>query len=71
MVKSKKASFEKALKIIAGVVEGQLAKLPPEIADAKRKKIDRIAASAGRPARGKLSKPSRTRARRLSTRSRA
>ena len=46
-------------------------KLPPEIADAKRKKISLIASSAGRPARGKLSKPSRTRVRRLSTRSRA
>ena len=71
MVKTKKASFQKSLKIIAGVVEGQLSELPPEIADAKRKKINRIAAGAGRPARGKHSKPSGTRANRLSTRSRA
>jgi hypothetical protein len=71
MSKTKRTSFEKTLEIIADVVEGQLSKLPPEIADAKRKKISLIASSAGRPARGKLSKPSRTRARRLSTRSRA
>ena len=71
MVKTKKAGFQKALKIIVDVVEGQLSKLPPEIADAKRKRINRIASSAGRPARGKLSKPSGTRANRLSTRSRA
>jgi hypothetical protein len=58
MVKTRKMSFEKALKTIADVVEGQLSKLPPDIADAKRKKINRIAASAGRPARGKRSKPS-------------
>ena len=71
MTKPKKASFEKALKTIADVVEGQLSKLPPEIADAKRKEINLIASTAARRARGKPLKPSRTRASRLSSRSRA
>jgi hypothetical protein len=71
MPKTRKASFQKTLKIISDVVEGQLMKLPPEVADAKRKKIHQIASTAGPRVRGKSLKPSRTRASRLSARSHA
>jgi hypothetical protein len=71
MAKTSKANFGKALKVITQIVEEQLAKLPPEVADAKRGKIHQIAASAGPRVRGKSLKPSRTRASRLSARSRA
>jgi hypothetical protein len=71
MTKTRKAGFQKVLDIISEVVEEQLSNLPPEMADSKRKKIHQIASSAGSRARGKSLKPSRTRARRLSARSRA
>jgi hypothetical protein len=71
MTKTKKTSFQKALKVIADLVEGQLLKLPPEVADAKREKIRQIAASVGPRGRGKPLRPSRTRASRLSARSHA
>jgi hypothetical protein len=71
MAKTRKASFQRSLKTIVDVVEGQLVKLPPDVADAKRDKIHQIASSAGHGGRGKLLKPSRTRASRPSARSRA
>jgi hypothetical protein len=46
MTKSRKVSFQKTLKLISGVVEGQLSKLPPKAADSKRKKIHQIALNA-------------------------
>ena len=71
MTKARKAGFKKVLQILTDVVEGQLSKFPLEVADAKRKKIHRIASSGGPRGRGKSLKPSRTRANRLSVRSRA
>ena len=69
MTKARKSDFQKTLDMITDIVERQLSKLPPEIADAKRKEIHRIASSAGSRGRGKSLKPSRTRGNRLSTRS--
>jgi hypothetical protein len=71
MTKSSKSNFQKALKTITSVVETQLSKFPSELADAKREKINQIASSAASRSRGKSLKLSRTRASRLSTRSRA
>lgn len=71
MTKTRKAEFQKVLNAISDVVESQLSKLPPEVADSKRKKIHEIASNAGQRARGKSLKPSRTRASRLSARSHA
>jgi hypothetical protein len=71
MAKTRKAEFRKVLNVISEIVEGQLSKLPPEVADAKRKKIHQIASSAGQRARGKSLKHSRTRVNRLSARSHA
>jgi hypothetical protein len=71
MAKTSKTSLQKALKVITDVIEGQLSKLPPEVADEKREKIHQIAASAGQRVRGKPLKPSRTRANRRSARSHA
>lgn len=71
MTKARKTSFQKALKVIVDVVEGQLSKLPAEVADAKREKIREIAASVGPRGRGKPLRPSRTRASRRSARSHA
>jgi hypothetical protein len=71
MTKTRKAGFQKTIKIISDVVESQLSKLPPDVAVAKREKIHQIAASAGQRGRGKPLKPSRTRASRLSIRSHA
>lgn len=71
MAAIKKLNFTQTLNAIAEIVEGQLSKLPPGVADAKRKKIDRIAARAGSQGRGKAARPSRTRVNRLSVRPRA
>jgi hypothetical protein len=69
MTKAKNANLQKVLDVITNFVEGQLSKLPPEIAKVKRKEINQILSSATQPARKKSSKPSRTRAKRQSSRS--
>jgi hypothetical protein len=71
MTKTRKAEIQKILDLITGAVEGQLSALPPEVAETKRKKIHQIASSFSQSVLGKSSKRARTRANRLSARSRA
>ena len=70
MTKKKDANLQKVLDVIADFVEGQLSKLPSEIAEAKRKQVNQILSGATRPARKKNPKPSRPRAKRPSRRPR-
>lgn len=70
MTQKKDANLQKVLDVIANFVEGQLSKLPSEIAEAKRKQVNQILSSAIRPARKKNPKPSRPRAKRPSRRPR-
>jgi hypothetical protein len=70
MTKTRKAEFQKILSLITDAVEGQLSKLPPEVAETKRKKIHQIASSFSESVLGKSSKRARTRANRLSARPR-
>jgi hypothetical protein len=53
MAKTRKAMLRKSLDTITNIVEDQLAKLPPEVADEKRKRIHQVAVSVSRRARGK------------------
>jgi hypothetical protein len=71
MTKTKNAKLQKVLNVIKKFFEGQLSKLPPDIAKVKRKEINQILSSATRPARKKRSKTSGTRTKRKSSRSRA
>jgi hypothetical protein len=71
MTKTKNAKLQKVLDVIQKFFESQISKLPPDIAKVKRKEINKILSSATRPARKKRSKPSGTRAKRRSRRSRA
>jgi hypothetical protein len=71
VTKTKNENLQKVLDVITNFVEGQLSKLPPEIAEVKRKEINQIVSTATQPARKKRSKPSGTRAKRPSSRSRA
>jgi hypothetical protein len=52
MIKTRKPGFQKALSIISDIVEGQLSKMPPKVADSKRKKIHQIASNARPGSRG-------------------
>ena len=70
MTKTREAEFQKILTLITDAVEGQLSKLPPEVAETKRQKIHQIASSFSESVLGKSSKRARTRANRLSARSR-
>jgi hypothetical protein len=71
MTKTKNAQLQKVLDVIKKFFEGQLSKLPPDVAKVKRKEINQILSSATRPARKKRSKTLGTRAKRRSSRSRA
>jgi hypothetical protein len=64
MTKTKDANLQKVLDVIKNFVEGQLAKLPPEIAEAKRKQVRQILSSATRPAHKKKPPSSRPRPKR-------
>ena len=71
MTKAKNAKLQKVIDVITDFVEGQLSKLPPEIAEAKRKEMSQILSSATRPARKTSANPSRTKSTRKSARRRA
>jgi len=64
MTKTKNADLQKVFDVITNFVEGQLSKLPPEIAAAKRKQVRQILSSATRPARKKSPQRLRSRAKR-------
>jgi hypothetical protein len=71
MTKTKNAKLQKVLDVIEKFFDSQVSKLPPDIAKVKRKEINKILSSATRPARKKRSKPSASRTKRRSSRSRA
>jgi len=48
MTKTKNADLQKVFDVITNFVEGQLSKLPPEVAAAKRKQVRQILSSATR-----------------------
>jgi hypothetical protein len=64
MTKTKNANLQEVLDVITNFVEGQLSKLPPEIAEAKRKQVSQILSSATRSAHKKNPKPTRPRTKR-------
>ncbi len=64
MTKTKNADLQKVFDVITNFVEGQLSKLPPKIAAAKRKQVRQILSNAARPARKKSRKQPRSLAKR-------
>lgn len=69
MTKAVKSDLQKVLKIIVETVEKRLSHLPAKEAAVLRKEIRRIASDTASRGREKVSRPARTRARRVSRRS--
>jgi hypothetical protein len=64
MTKTKNPDLQKVFDVITNFVEGQLSRLPPGIAAAKRKQVRQILSSASQPGRKKKPKRSQSRTKR-------
>ena len=72
LMASKKSQLDKATEIVAGIIEQQLEKLPPAVAELKRRKLHDLALKVSPSSkRGKRSRPAQSAGPRRLSRSRA